>query len=684
MEKTYNRINFQNSPTKTTPLSAANLNKMDKAIDELDNRSVDADGKIKELKGRMDAFTSLGEGGTTGDAELTDGRVDYKGDTHTNIGEHIREVSRQFSSEIENKKDNDKTETLTITDGFGWIENRYIDASNGNETYVQDLSVIASKPINIKGYSYIELYMLLEASVGSGGIAFYDKDNNFIKGYGDRHNCSLTETFVEKRFFEIPRNAETFRVTYLKRYLTDYYIKLFPRKNIETFEDVTLSKNAKYVGSMDFTPEKGFFYNSNSNIIIIDNNNDTRKYLVELGIKYNFKAYFLNQNRDCFGITESFYTNTNKYNILNADDINMDKIYIICTTEEPLYGDFKEDGFIISIMNETFYANLRSENGTVLLNSFNVITKDNEYRSMFNYLEKFAFVKTIFTPTYTDDGAWNSKRVGRGICVVKDTVYNVYRMFYDGYNGSYDSIGSAYSTDIENWTNIDNNPVLKPSEDTNAPDYGGTCFPCIVKHNDTWIMFYVGFGTRGFEGYPTAVCYAESTDLINWTKHTTPIITKDTFDAELHITGVYKPEVFYYKGKWHMMINCADTGVGGHEQIYHLETDSGDPRTGWKNGTKVLELPQNSEMTDWGFISDPEIVKIGNVFAMFNYTEKYLTVSFTNEENFPNNWKTYKYDSLPKNANIFRPEIFIDEKGDMYMFANTGTNEVNLSVYKRV
>lgn len=102
MEKTYSRINFQNSPTKTTPLSAANLNQMDKAIDELDNRSVDADGKIKELKGRMDAFTSLKEGSTTGDAELTDGRVDYEGNVHTNIGEHIREVSSQLSSEIGN------------------------------------------------------------------------------------------------------------------------------------------------------------------------------------------------------------------------------------------------------------------------------------------------------------------------------------------------------------------------------------------------------------------------------------------------------------------------------------------------------------------------------------------------------------------------------------------------------
>ena len=54
---------------------------------------------INILKSRMDTFTALGEGSTTGDAELIDGRTDYKGTTHTNIGAHIRDVSSQLSSE---------------------------------------------------------------------------------------------------------------------------------------------------------------------------------------------------------------------------------------------------------------------------------------------------------------------------------------------------------------------------------------------------------------------------------------------------------------------------------------------------------------------------------------------------------------------------------------------------------
>lgn len=55
---------------------------------------------INILKNRMNTFTSLPEGSTTGDAELIDGRTDYKGNAHNNIGEHIRDVTNQLSGEI--------------------------------------------------------------------------------------------------------------------------------------------------------------------------------------------------------------------------------------------------------------------------------------------------------------------------------------------------------------------------------------------------------------------------------------------------------------------------------------------------------------------------------------------------------------------------------------------------------
>lgn len=42
------------------------------------------------LSARMDTFTKLGAGSTTGDAELIDARVSHMGQTHTNLGGHLR------------------------------------------------------------------------------------------------------------------------------------------------------------------------------------------------------------------------------------------------------------------------------------------------------------------------------------------------------------------------------------------------------------------------------------------------------------------------------------------------------------------------------------------------------------------------------------------------------------------
>lgn len=47
MEKLYNRINFENAPSKKTPLSAENLNKIDSAINAIDNRVIETHDELK-------------------------------------------------------------------------------------------------------------------------------------------------------------------------------------------------------------------------------------------------------------------------------------------------------------------------------------------------------------------------------------------------------------------------------------------------------------------------------------------------------------------------------------------------------------------------------------------------------------------------------------------------------------
>lgn len=50
MNKAYSRINFQNAPSTATPLNATNLNKMDKAINDLDDRIIELSGYQEEAQ----------------------------------------------------------------------------------------------------------------------------------------------------------------------------------------------------------------------------------------------------------------------------------------------------------------------------------------------------------------------------------------------------------------------------------------------------------------------------------------------------------------------------------------------------------------------------------------------------------------------------------------------------------
>lgn len=47
MQKAYNRIDWENYPSGKTPLNETNLNKMDVAIDELDNRIIGLDANMQ-------------------------------------------------------------------------------------------------------------------------------------------------------------------------------------------------------------------------------------------------------------------------------------------------------------------------------------------------------------------------------------------------------------------------------------------------------------------------------------------------------------------------------------------------------------------------------------------------------------------------------------------------------------
>lgn len=64
------------------------------------NKVSELDAAIAVERARVNNFTQLKEGSTTGDAELIDARVDIWGDTHGNTGDAIREQANMLYTEI--------------------------------------------------------------------------------------------------------------------------------------------------------------------------------------------------------------------------------------------------------------------------------------------------------------------------------------------------------------------------------------------------------------------------------------------------------------------------------------------------------------------------------------------------------------------------------------------------------
>ena len=67
---------------------------------ELSQDVDDAQKQIDAERERIDQFTALQDGSTTGDAELMDARVDYTGKAWSNAGDHVRSMTRKLAQGI--------------------------------------------------------------------------------------------------------------------------------------------------------------------------------------------------------------------------------------------------------------------------------------------------------------------------------------------------------------------------------------------------------------------------------------------------------------------------------------------------------------------------------------------------------------------------------------------------------
>ena len=101
-----------------TPLNALNLNKINASLEQ---KALQSDLVIE--RERINNLTKLGEGSTTGDAELIDGRVGAYGVSYSNIGDSIRTQFGNSNSNIKQMRDfiEQSSIEITVTEYVGYL-----------------------------------------------------------------------------------------------------------------------------------------------------------------------------------------------------------------------------------------------------------------------------------------------------------------------------------------------------------------------------------------------------------------------------------------------------------------------------------------------------------------------------------------------------------------------------------
>ena len=120
--------------------------------EQLDNKANEVD--LKTLETRMDSFTSLSEGSTTGDAELIDIRVANNGIKYTNAGSSVREQIKNLENGGVNDKSIKPIKASFINNNSLFYKSRHIWQTTARSSYgtsdiiVENLS--HKKPLYIK------------------------------------------------------------------------------------------------------------------------------------------------------------------------------------------------------------------------------------------------------------------------------------------------------------------------------------------------------------------------------------------------------------------------------------------------------------------------------------------------------------------------------------------------------
>ena len=122
-----------------------NIDQSEKLIEQSNSLLEKAEGlgyleeEFDVLEARMDQFTSLEEGSTTGDAELQDIRVGYDGAIYDSAGGAVREQASQLSNNIKDIADIKRNLVISFEKGKYWSNENVLTSHTGYTAIAVDV-----------------------------------------------------------------------------------------------------------------------------------------------------------------------------------------------------------------------------------------------------------------------------------------------------------------------------------------------------------------------------------------------------------------------------------------------------------------------------------------------------------------------------------------------------------------
>lgn len=229
----YDRINWENTPSHVTPLSAENLNTMDEAIDNIDEELNRVGVKAVNLEARMDTaetnivgigeelteqdtyakgmgtktlvhetdiatlksqVTQIIDGGPASPSELTDVRISENGTAYPTAGEAVRAQVRQMI-EVQDTQPTDPGNKLWINDGSYDAEDHKVPTWEEFSELKADLTLL-----NDAVYGNVDETFPL--AFENGTYRLVGVGNTLEKYYGGGHD--LTRKVVKATVFNAP------------------------------------------------------------------------------------------------------------------------------------------------------------------------------------------------------------------------------------------------------------------------------------------------------------------------------------------------------------------------------------------------------------------------------------------------------------------------------------------------